>query len=466
MVKQCFIAIILFILFSITTLYSDSLTYNIKVKSNIDSVYIISKILIIGNEKTKDFIIIREMSQKEGDTLNIDILRDDLGRITNLGLFNKVEILPLSIGGNFVNLLITVEELWYILPIPQAGFKENDIKKFWGGINFIWNNFRGRNETVGFSFGLGYEPFVGISYSVPWIGEKEHFFGTTSIRYNRNIIRTSANENKESFLKDGAKTYESDYYYGNVTIGKYFNKYFNVSGSVGYNILSISDKDAGRTLSPDGVDNYVFLNLGFGMDHRDNFVYTLDGSYMSLFYWKYGLFGNLMDINKIKGDFRKYIPIKIADNYRITLALRNVFGISFGGSIPLYMYETFGSNNIIRGWDDYMIQGENEIGFYSEIRIPIIQPFYVAGRNHFLVKSLPVFRDFTYKYGLYLSIFSDVGGVWDRNQNFLKTKFYPGFGFGLNGTLTFNVLARLDFGYRIINDKISVNYGVGLSSSF
>ena len=75
-------------------------------------------------------------------------------------------------------------------------------------------------------------------------------------------------------------------------------------------------------------------------------------------------------------------------------------------------------------------------------------------------------RDFTFKYGLYLTLFSDIGGIWNRNQRFLSTQYYPGFGFGLNGTLSFNILARVDVGYRIISDKMSPNYGFGLSSSF
>ena len=256
-----FSIIFIFIYLSISHLYINKLTAFNKVNSNIDTNYIINEILVIGNVTTIEFIITREMESKAGDTLKIETLKEDFNRIRNLGLFNKIDLLPVQIGENRINLIISVEELPYIIPLPQAGFKENDIKKFWGGINFIWNNFRGRNETVSFNFGLGYEPFVGLNYSVPWVGESEHFFGSVGIRFNRSVNRTSNNSNNEQFTKDGSKTYESDYYYGNITLGKFIGRFSNISASFGYNTLEVSDNQLGRTLSPGGIDKYVFLNL-------------------------------------------------------------------------------------------------------------------------------------------------------------------------------------------------------------
>ena len=56
----------------------------------------IQRIFIIGNKKTKDQIILRELHFQEGDTVSLSRLNlyieRDRNRIYNLRLFNKVDI--------------------------------------------------------------------------------------------------------------------------------------------------------------------------------------------------------------------------------------------------------------------------------------------------------------------------------------------------------------------------------------
>ncbi|MFC2093604.1 POTRA domain-containing protein [Bacteroidota bacterium] len=92
----------------------------------------LNRILIDGNDVTEDEIILRELSIKENSYLDLEKLQEDVLRIYNLGLFTKVDILPIPIGENKINLIIQVEESFYFLPVPIGGFKDNEFKKFWG----------------------------------------------------------------------------------------------------------------------------------------------------------------------------------------------------------------------------------------------------------------------------------------------------------------------------------------------
>ena len=63
--------------------------------------YIISKIKIEGNKRTKKNIIIRELSINEGDKLNkskiLEIIEEEKRKLINTNLFNEVD---LKINGN------------------------------------------------------------------------------------------------------------------------------------------------------------------------------------------------------------------------------------------------------------------------------------------------------------------------------------------------------------------------------
>ena len=136
----------------------------------------IENIVISGNKITEADIILREMQTKENSYTSVEVLNRDIQRIYNLGLFTKVDVAPLPSSDKGYSLLITVEETFYILQIPIGGIKDGDLKKIWMGLNLKWRNFRGRNETLGLAFGVFYDPFINLSYSIPCIGKHHHYY--------------------------------------------------------------------------------------------------------------------------------------------------------------------------------------------------------------------------------------------------------------------------------------------------
>src|SRR5882762_3791060 len=79
---------------------------------------IVGRIIVKGNKKTKNYIVLRELSFKPGDTLTIGDLvkgfRSAHDRLINTHLFNEVIIFLKEFQGYVADVEIDVKERWYI----------------------------------------------------------------------------------------------------------------------------------------------------------------------------------------------------------------------------------------------------------------------------------------------------------------------------------------------------------------
>ena len=444
---------------------------SIKLKtSQLDSAkkFILGKVLIQGNKITKDEVILREMKIKENMPFNLEDIQDDFLRIYNLGLFTKVDIMPLPAGENTVNLLIIVEETYYILPIPIGGFEGGDFKKFWGGVDLRWRNFRGMNETVGSGFALGYKPFISFSYFNPWVGEKSHLFLSGNLKYSKfkNHSLFDSTQNLTLYTENQINDFNIENISASLTIGKYFSYALSSSIQLSFNYTKPSVNLPGSTLNPDGIDKYLSLIYEFNYDTRNLYEYTTNGSLYNVIYNRFGFSSDYFDFNKIKMDLRRYILIKTNSFFELTYAFRVLSVTSFGRDMPSYLKEIIGANDYVRGWKDYFAEGDNKLCLFNEIRIPIIEPYYISGKNIPIVRGISILNRFSYKFGLFGTFFYDLGGVWNKNNNFFKTQFLNGFGTGINLILPFSLVSRFELAYRITNGKLIPKFNINLNSSF
>ncbi|MBS1492191.1 MAG: hypothetical protein JST55_01695 [Bacteroidetes bacterium] len=426
---------------------------------------LIENIVVTGNKVTDADIILREMQTKQNEYTTVDVLNRDLQRIYNLGLFTKVDMIPIPSSDKGYSLLITVEEGFYFLPIPIGGIKDGDLKKIWVGMNLKWRNFRGRNETVGLAFGVFYDPFVNVSYSIPWIGKNHHYFTSFDAGYSVNNNKSIPDDVTAPLNVNDVYTYKTFNWNTKVSVGKYMFKELSTAVSLGFNSTSTSDYIKDKTLSTDGTDNYLSAGYNINYDTRDSYEYTLAGISVSGNYLKYG-FGDVINYNSIGVDLRKFIPIKLSDKYLISLGTRFNSTVFWGGNIADYHHSQLGYSRLIRGWDDYVFEGENSMIYSNELRIPIIQPFYIPGKELPIARKLPVLKDFSYKFGLYATLFYDVGAVWNKHDNIFNTRFYDGYGAGLNFILPFGFVGRADWGFRHQNNFYKGQLIFSLNSSF
>ncbi|MCE1165369.1 MAG: BamA/TamA family outer membrane protein [Bacteroidetes bacterium] len=430
---------------------------------------LVSEIKLTGNEITDDEIILREMETKRGDVFSSRILSEDENRIKNLGIFSNAEIKPELSDNNKVRVNVNVKEKWYIYPMPSAGTVDGDIHKLWVGASVRWQNFRGRNENVMMNFGVGYNPFIHASYSIPWIGRNEHFFASLSGGYSKD-----RNRSRLALGLDNGNTYYGrrddllnnfDYYNYNIkiTLGKYISRNFSLYAEGGFTMLKVSDYEAKRTVSQDGTDRYALFGAGINYDSRNNHEFTTSGYQMHLSMEHYGMFSSTVNFGRVDFTQQGFVPVRLSGNYFVIMTSRLNTSLAGGTVIPYYNHKFLGyGSDVIRGWYWYGFEGDNLLTVNNEIRFPIIIPGNINGSDLPVVKKIKYLKSYSYKYGLYATMFYDAGTVWDKGVPLGNLHFLNGAGFGLNGILPFGLSAKMEYGFRLSSPVIGqVIFGLG-----
>ncbi len=402
---------------------------------------IIKAIVIQGNEKTKDFIILREMSIKVGDTLREGAITEDQNRIYSLRLFNRVRMHTVG-ERDSATLLVDVSERWFWFPFPILGFRDRDFNKFYYGAGIAHQNFRGRNEKVFASFAFGYDQWLSFRYQNPKLTDDDDIF-----------LGFSGSYGKSPNLSLLTGTYDQYYYATNVTLGNRFGLYQTIYGTVGYDILRVSDPAAGRTLSSDGRDAYAYLGLQYTYDARNIREYSTEGTYVSVGINKSGFGESQVNIVTYNGDLRHFIPI----NDDVSIGGRAFLTYSGGGVVPVYQHVYYGYGERLRGYFRNIWEGENIVGGNVELRIAILKPRY------FTLSFIPVPEFSVLRYGLYAGIFADRGMVWYRDDSFPGRNWRSGYGAGLHFLLPYSVVLRTEYAF---NDLRMGQFILDLGASF
>jgi outer membrane protein assembly factor BamA len=423
------ILVILFLLFFCTGIVLSQDTARSVLFSFPDSTFRIGKIYFSGNELTKNYIIEREMSLKPGKLLTYENLEYDINRIYSLQLFNKVDIQVVP-DSDSANLLVLLSERWYFYPYPIVGLKDRSWSKIYYGIGVAHTNFSGEKIQVFAEGALGYDPFISLYYSDPWISRENNlsFFGKVyySVMRNRSLVSQAGGSN---FDETSYGTYAG--------LGKRFSLFTTASVKFEYTSITVSDNKAGRTLSPDGTDKFFSFTVSYIYDTRDLKEYPRLGSLIGIGFTKFGIGSTVIDYQRYSIDYHRYIPLI----YDLGFAGRVFGNIMQGGTAPNYGHVYYGYGDKIRGQFTRIIEGENIVGSTVEFHYPIISPRYIR------FEQIPIeqFRDI--RYALYLAVFTDAGNVWYRKDPFGIAGFESGYGAGLHFLLSYSLVLRLEYAF-------------------
>jgi outer membrane protein assembly factor BamA len=371
-----------------------------------DSILIVDDIQILGNQTTKEYVILREMSIQPGDTLTQEAIERDRNNIYNLGLFNKVDV-EYSVRQNIASVFIIVSERWYFVPYPILGMKYRDPSKLYYGAGAMDQNFRGRNEKVSASFGFGYDRWSMLNYQNPKVTDNDdiYFSGAFAVQKVHNLsVSYGEYENSNIFL--------------NGTLGKRFGLYQTFSCTMGYEVWQVNEPQLNRTVSSSGRDAFLTASVQYRYDTRDNREYTTDGSLISLGMSKSGFGESEMNLTGCTYDLRQFFGF----NNGSAIGVRTIGSFTWGGVIPPYRHVFFGYDERIRGYFYKTMEAENRIGMNAELRLPILAPRYLEIDAF----GIPQFQKL--RYGLYFAIFADAGKLWSRNQVLSEQPWYPGVG--------------------------------------
>jgi outer membrane protein assembly factor BamA len=402
----------------------------------------VSKIVVVGNESTREYVILREMSLKVGAPLDSLAMDRDKKQIYSLQLFNKVD-LDYTVEGNQATVFVRVSERWYIFPIPIVGFKYHDLKKPYYGAALVHQNFRGRNEKIMASAVFGYDGWFNLAYQNPKLTSDDDIFLRSHIGFSH-VKNQNTSEGE----------YDQKVSVGSVTVGKRHGLYMMVLGFAGYDQWEVSDPQPGWTVSPMGKDRFITLGAAFRYDRRDIHEYTMAGEYIAIAVTKYGLGESDVNLFRYGLDVRDYEPL----GNDVSICGR-IFGSFLSGGIsPTYLHEYFGHGDRIRGYYSTVLEGEDILGSSVELRVSILKPRYETVSISFLPPEFRIWR-----YGLYAGVFADAGTTWFRTDQVLKGPWYAGYGAGLHFLLPYSFVLRTEYAF---NQHGRGQFVLGIGASF
>ncbi|MEP7163477.1 MAG: POTRA domain-containing protein [Ferruginibacter sp.] len=292
----------------------------------------VTAIHISGNKKTKNYIILREMPFKEGDSLIISRLLDTLKQaryqVYNINLFSEVEVTPLIISAHELEVHVKVREKWYVYPTPQFQLIDrnfNDWLKTYNadfnrvvyGVKFAHYNFSGRGDQLRIYLLNGYSRNISFSYNAPYSNSKltEGFRISGGYSQNREISYKTNYYNKLLNFKKTGFVRNNLFASASYQLRKGFFKRHVVSLS--YTYINLNDSIIDPLYNPHYFNSsrsslgITDLSYSFIYSNTDNVNYPLKGSVYGFSVLKRGFgFQGGVNMLSLSGVYNRYFTHK------------------------------------------------------------------------------------------------------------------------------------------------------------
>ena len=402
----------------------------------------VGQVFIVGNERTQDHVILRQVPEFPGQILSYPDLRLATRNLERLGIFKpgSVDVTaqddPNNPDSEYKNIFVKVEEdntgslLFGVGVNSDAGLtgsivlneRNFDITRVPTSFDDLLsgNAFRGAGQEFRIEAvpGTDLQRYT-ASFKEPFLFDSQYSLGVSGYYYDRIY-----NEDTESRL--GTR----------ITIGRKFGPAWTISGSVRVEDVNISNISAGAPVDYTSVQGDNLL-VGFGAhatyDTRDSVLRATEGSLLDLSVEE--CTGNYtFPLANI--DYNQYFTVwQRADGTgRQVLALRSAVGYA-GSNTPEYERFFGGGFQSIRGFE---FRG---VG-------PDINGFKVGGDFMFL-NSVEYQIPLVAKDAIYAVGFIDTGTV-ESQPSIKDYRVSAGFGLRIVVPMLGQVPIALDFGFPIV----------------
>ncbi|MGB2599144.1 MAG: outer membrane protein assembly factor BamA [Candidatus Omnitrophota bacterium] len=399
-----------------------------------DEIYV-GKINVVGNTKTRDKVIRRELRVYPGEKYDGDKLKRSKERIYDLGFFEDVyfETVPtskkdvkdldvavketktgeFSFGGGYSSV-----DAWIgFIQIKQRNFDILNFPTFTGG---------GQDLTVRAELGTARQNYL-LSWTDPWIFDYPLLFGFDFYREEHNRFGQSG------YGYDETRTG------GDLRLGKELTEYLNTGLIYNLEEVQISNipDNATEDLERETGKNWISrLTWNTSYDKRDNKYSPKKGYYAMVSLEDAGGFlGGDKDFVKGWGTASVYFNVL----ERIVLELKGRGGLadSYGDSDEVPIYERFfaGGGTSIRGYNERAV-GPRDRGTNTALGGEAM----AVGNAEV---TFPIFKKLVKG-----AVFYDVGNVWKRAEDMFTTGYKQGAGIGVRVKTPIGPV-KLDWGYPL-----------------
>jgi hypothetical protein len=218
----------------------------------------ITEITFEGLERTRRHVVLELMMVEVGDQFTVETLESVRRRLSNADIFASAEVRPVAAGNEGVELIVTVDEAWTLVPVP---FFATDGGEFTGGLIVIESNLLGFNkQLVGAGFG-GTDGFSGFfAYVDPAL------FGSD---WTGRVSAATGLAEEERRLPDESKIrdYEVSRTTGSLGLGYRFSERWEVSGDVEVGRFEIEDESSRPDQEP--IEDGVLVEPAVRVEYAD-----------------------------------------------------------------------------------------------------------------------------------------------------------------------------------------------------
>ncbi len=419
---------------------------------------LIGSLTFEGNKITKERILLREMTFREGQVIAEEQLNYHLNRsksnIWNLELFNFVEVDTCWFGQNEVDVVVRVTERWYVWPIPFVEFADRNLREWWEdkrwdrldyGTLVRWSNFRGRREELTLHLRFGFNNQYELRYAIPYLDSAQkwgiEFQG--GYRQGHEVAYASVG-NKRVFYKDSDRYIRKEAF-GRITPTWRPNLYNVHRFEVGFTHFWITDSIA--TLQPEyfgageNLVKYFSLEYNVERDVTDYSDYPLKGYRFELTLRKDGLriFDSPIDIWSLEVEYAKYWQLHkrwyFAHGQKIKVSSTNGQAYSLQQGLG---YE----RNFVRGYELYVVDGQHYGLLKTSLKWAIL-PF-----RKVKLKFLKSEKFNTLPLAFYANLNFDMGYVIDNQFNKgnpLAGQLLLGGGIGIDVVTFYDISWRAEY---------------------
>lgn len=422
-------------------------TINISIKEGI-----IDKIMIEGNEKTKDYIVARNILTEPGMIYNENLIKEDLVRLYATQAFKDVtrEIEPSEEIPDAYDITIKIQEQRTASISVGGGL--DTVTGLFGSMGITENNFRGRCERLSLT-GL-----VGTGVILNDSSVKDHMNIQAELSYFKPYFyNADTSLNTRIFFRDFG-SYQVPLaverrYGGEVTLAHKlkFNRHATATFSLGAENIDVKEGDFNGISAlyrrynipiserAKQLEGGLFLSLSPALlyDTRDSATVTRHGTMASLrFDENIGLNGFDKTNGKLTGMIKQYIPVAKKSSLSFTVK----GGGAIHGDIPEVMAYRLGGPYTVRGFKMSGVgTGNAFIMGSAEFATPI--PFLDRTRIAFLNN-------------LRFTVWADAGKVFDgtiTNQLYDRPMYAVSAGVGLKVFIPGMGPLSIDYGIPLTN---------------
>jgi len=442
---------------------SDSIAYRViadtTVKDTLPPTLFVAGISLYGNDKTKDFIIRREIPFKEGDTLRTEKLIKDLEvakrQLVNTSLFLDVSVYIQNRYGQFVFITVFVKERWYILPLPYFKYIDPNFNTWWVtynhslkranyGIKFLHNNISGRNDKFTAWLITGFSQQIALKYERPYFDKQlENGFSLFTSYSNQREVNYGTDSSKQQFFRPDSLFFvrksikaEADYVYRPglrvkhiFRLGYVYEKIADTIVALNHNYFSNGEKTA----------SFPFVGYTFRYTNADYNLYPTKGFLSETTILHRGV---TKDMNLTQLTAINSYTVPVLPKTQLQFKEGAVLNLPFDQ--PFYNSSLFGyyGNIFMRGYEYYVIDGDAGIIGRATVQHELLNFTVRPGLDNKRLVSYPI--------RIFGKLYTDAGYAYEKDpgNSLLNNKLLHSWGLGVDLVMPYDVIFKVEYSFN------------------